>query len=449
MKSKEPTKNSPNPRREAARILQRVLQDDAFANRLLDVSIQTYRWDPRDAGLLTELVYGVLRRLNRLDGIIDQLARKGIKSLDPFVLFSVRIALYQMIYLDRIPDHAALSEAVHAVRKRRGRAVGGFVNAMLRKFQRSPETFLASSKETPAEHLAEETSHPLWLVERYIERYGDEAQERLEQNNQQAPLTLRVHPQWGTRDRMFELLNAKKIQATPTVFAPEGVFIAMGQSQALQSFMRQHPTAWSVQDEAAQLLAHWLDPQAGEEILDACAAPGGKTTHLAALAPQAQVTALDIHEHKISLIQQACRRLQIKNVQAVQHDATQPLNSMFDRILCDAPCSGLGILRRQPEIRYRREPADLKRLQELQLRILNNLVQALKPGGRLLFSVCTDTHEENQEIVELFLEQNSAMQIIRPTHHALDWSTLLDEKGFFRGGHSEMDGFFAVCFQKD
>lgn len=443
----------PNVRTEAVRILERVLSDDAYANRTLDAALSSHKWDPRDAGLLTELVYGVLRRLYPLDAMIDSLSSRKLDSIDPFVLMHLRLAFYQMHFLDRIPDHAVLSEAVRLVKRKCGKGTGGFVNAILRKCQRDSLTPVSlPTLDNPVQQLARDTSHPSWFVQRMLDLHGNErATAILEQNNTPAPLTLRVNPGWGKRDTLLQQLAQDEGDVEATPFSPDGIHLTTSQSNALQTLRKRLPNAFVVQDEAAQLLGHWLNPQAGESILDACAAPGGKTTHLAALAPEASITALDVHKHKMALIQQACKRLQLTNVHTRLHDATQPLGETYDRILCDAPCSGLGIIRRQPEIRYRRNAKDLQRLHTLQLDLLRNLIKALKPGGILLFSVCTQTPEENDQLVDEFLQEHPECQLVPPPSTGdIDWSTFVDERHLFRTHPvtHQMDGFFAFCVTK-
>jgi 16S rRNA (cytosine967-C5)-methyltransferase len=228
------------------------------------------------------------------------------------------------------------------------------------------------------------------------------------------------------------------------------------------------------QDEAAQIISHWLQAEEGDQILDACAAPGGKTTHIAALSPKATITALDLHAHKLSLLQQLCHRLRIpvgygtapnpitdddphlgnsdtaSYVRLMLADATQPLDAQYDRIICDAPCSGLGIIRKQPEIRYRRNQSDIQQCAKLQLQLLNNLARCLRSGGTLLYSVCTDTFEENEQIIEKFLCQNPSFRLDPAVPAQAAWGAMIGNDGFLRTSpeQHDLDAFFAARLTK-
>jgi 16S rRNA (cytosine967-C5)-methyltransferase len=446
--------DSLNPRAVAAQILHRVLHEDAYAARLVDHALSKPGWDSRDQALLTEIVYGVLRRLLLLDRGIGRFASRGLGSIDPMTLQHLRIAVYQMLFLDRIPHHAILHEAIEAIQALRGPKIAGFSNAVLRKVQshlhdlNPPDPLL----DLPG-HLSISHSHPVWLIERYLQQLGPNATEaRLKAHNQPPSLTLRVHPAWGSRDDLLRVLEEHTVQAIPTTFSPDGIRIESSSGSMIQKLIKEYPDAFVIQDEAAQCIAHLLEPQADERILDACAAPGGKTTHIASLAPQAQITAVDRHANKLRLIQESCDRLRLSNVRIRQADLTQPLpEDSFDRILCDAPCSGLGTLRKNPEIRYRRTLQDIQQLAQTQRKILHQLAHALKPGGRLLYAVCTDTPEECEETIQHFLHEHPAFSIETEIPTELSSiAPLLDPAGFLHTSPEthQMDAFFAVRLRK-
>ncbi|MBK07799.1 MAG: hypothetical protein CL920_21680 [Deltaproteobacteria bacterium] len=454
--SKRSTPPPPNPRRKASQLLQRVLKDEAFTNRLLDTLHQQQGWKKEDIGLITQLIYGVLRHLYELDNLLEQTARKGLRSLDPSILAPLRIAIFEMLYLDRIPERASVSEAVKIVKKQKGPKVANLVNAILRRIQREKESLCQHENiKDPLKRLQVQTSHPHWLIKRYIKQMGEErAHKRLLINNQQPPLTLRVQSAWGSVQDLQALLNKKDIESQPTVFSPDGLRVSS--SLSIGKWLKKYPKAFIVQDEAAQLLAHWLAPQEGEHILDICAAPGGKTTHIASLAPAAHVTALDLHPHRIELIRQNCERLGLHNVKLQVHDATMPLpphvqtkaedhNTLYNKILLDAPCSGLGVLRRHPEIRYNRNKEQIKELASLQRRLLDNAAAHLKDDGVLLYSVCTDTKDETTDIIESFLERHPHF-VVEPGTQQERWPSLFDAHGYLwtTPEDHDMDAFFAV-----
>lgn len=462
------TQTSTDPRREAARIIGRVLRDGAYANRLLHAVFQTEEWDPRDRGLLTELVYGVIRHLYTIDHALDQVIEKGLRSIDPAILNHLRVATYQILYLDRIAPHAVVSQAVRYIRQLRGQRVAGFANALLRNIQRNPERFVRIDPLLPLpETLSLVYSHPLWLVQRWLQRFGPEqTQQRLQTNNQSTPLVFRFHGPSSQRTDVLQKLHHMDVSAEPTTWSPHGIRIHGHLPLPLHRFLEEFPYRLVPQDEAAQLIVSWLDPQNHETILDTCAAPGGKTSHINLLAPLAQVTACDIHPHKIQLIQDLCQRLQIPSVllhpaasttespqaipgiQLLQQDASQPFHTTYDRILCDAPCSGLGILRKQPEIRYRRNEADIQERARFQEKLLHNLASAVRPGGILMYAVCTDTPEENEQVVEAFLQSHPEFTLCQECPHP-SWEPLFHQ-GYLHTSpeHHNMDAFFAAKLQK-
>jgi 16S rRNA (cytosine967-C5)-methyltransferase len=443
-----------DPREQAAQILQRVLHEDAYASRLVDHILDQKGWDARDQALLTELVYGILRNLLYLDHALNRFAKKGIDSIEPIILQHLRVAAYQLLFLDRIPAHAILHQAVNSVEALRGQRVAGFANALLRRLQEHKEQIHPPDPLLDlAGFLAIRHSHPRWLVERYLDTLGQErTQERLRLHNQAPPLTLRVHTPWGSRDDLFALLEAEGIEAEATAFSPDGIRITKPAGRQIQALLAKEPRAFVIQDEAAQCIARWLVPEDAQAILDACAAPGGKTTHLAALAPHAQIIAMDRHPQKLRLIEQACQRLAISNVRTQAADLTKPLDpsKQFDRILCDAPCSGLGTLRKNPEIRYRRQPEDLLRFAQTQSAILKQLAPLLKPDGLLIYAVCTDTTEESEGVIDTFLQEHPEFSLDSAPSPYPAWSALLPRPSILSTSPEahQMDGFFAARLRK-
>ncbi|TNE51770.1 MAG: 16S rRNA (cytosine(967)-C(5))-methyltransferase RsmB [Deltaproteobacteria bacterium] len=465
-KNKAGASQKPDPRREAARIVGRVLRDNAYANRMLNAVFQSEEWDSRDRALLTELVYGVIRHLYAIDHALDQVAQKGVSSIDPAILNHLRVAVYQLLFLDRIAPHAILDQAVRYVRQLRGQRVGGFVNALLRNIQRNPERYIRIDPllQLP-ESLSLSFSHPQWLVERWLRRLGPEAtRQRLAAHNMGSPLVFRVHGPKGSREEALAKLHEQDIKAEATRWSPEGVRILGSLPTSLHRFLAEFPLLLVPQDEAAQLVVQWLQPENDDLILDACAAPGGKTTHIASLAPEAQLVGCDIHPHKLSLIETLSQRLGITSTITTEEDlapqpgaiqlfpknGTKPFAQSFDRILCDAPCSGLGILRKQPEIRYRRSVKEIEEMAAVQKQLLNNLSEALRPGGTLVYSVCTDTPEENEQVMDAFLQEHPEFHKVT-SQEGLPWAALLQEDGSLRTSPEVhgMDAFYAVKLKKD
>lgn len=385
----------------AARLLARV-ERGGFADRLLEAALPTVA-DPRDRAFLTELVYGTLRWQGRLDHVLSAFAKRPLRTLHPEVRAALRLAAYQVLFLDRVPAHAAVDEAVAHV-KRVVPAAAGFANALLRRV--AVEGRAVPLPEDPTLRLAVETSHPTWLVERVVREHGAaEARRRLLAETAPAPLVLRARED---PDALIARLAEAGVAARRGRMAPRAVVIEAGGLPpggvaALPGFAE---GAFAVQDEASQLVAYLLAPEPGARVLDPCAAPGGKTAHLADLVgPAGRVLALDADAARLGRVRETVARLGLGDrVTVAVHDATRPVaGGPFDAVLVDAPCSGLGVVRRNPDILWRRRPEEIPALAEGQRRILDAVAGAVAPGGRLVYAVCTTTVEEGPGVVEGFL----------------------------------------------
>ncbi len=415
------------PRGAAARILARV-ERGGFADRLLEEALPTLR-DPRDRALLTELVYGTLRWQGRLDYILARFARRPLRTLHPEVRATLRVAAYQLLFLERVPAHAAVDEAVALV-KAAVPTAAGFANALLRRVAAEGRVVpLPDPAADPVAHLAAATSHPAWLVARELAAHGfEEARRRLVADLAPAPLVLRARPPGQeSRDRLVARLAGAGVVARPGAAAPDAVIVEPGNLPpggvaALPGFAE---GAFAVQDEASQLVALLVDPAPGERILDACAAPGGKTGHLADLAgPGGRVVALDLGEERLARLRETVARLGVEErVVIAEHDATaplppppSPLAGPYDAVLVDAPCSGLGVLRRNPDILWRRRPEEIPELAGRQLALLAATAPAVRPGGRLVYSVCTTTEEEGPGVVAAFLQAHADFALADSPH---------------------------------
>jgi 16S rRNA (cytosine967-C5)-methyltransferase len=358
---------------------------------------------------LTELLYGTLRWRGRLDAELKPYVRRPLK--DPLIGNLLRLALYQLLFLDRIPEYASVNDAVDFAKSRAGDKIGGFVNGVLRSFLREKRHLAKPSpKEVSPAVLAAYWSHPEWLVSRWLEYFGaEEIQPLLEANNNETPLVLRVNLMKGTRQELLERLQRAGIEASSTVHSPQGVTVhAAHLVPELPGFQQ---GLFQIQGEASQLVGYLLAPQPGERVLDACAAPGGKTTHLAELMKdRGEIIAADISEKSLEKMADNIARPGLKSIRTVQADVCEELpesiTQPYDRILVDAPCSGLGTLRSHPEIKWNRSQTDINRLTRLQRRILTQTASHLKPGGVLVYSTCTLGREENEKVVEVFLSDH-------------------------------------------
>jgi 16S rRNA (cytosine967-C5)-methyltransferase len=442
----------PNPRREAFKILRRVEDAGAFASVLLEGSAGLLR-DPREVALLTEIVLGVLRRRAALDYAITQAATRSLEDLDREVLTAIRIGAYALLFLDRVPDFAAVDTAVALVKEAGHAKAAGFANGVLRKLAR--ERF-AALPPPPArgdvEALALFRSHPLWWTSRLVDRFGwDPSDALLAANNEPAATVLAPWPAAGSSAMLTETLAADGVLVEACRFVPGGLRVVSGVPQRTEAFRQ---GAFWIQDEASQLAVCLFEGAVGPLVLDACAAPGGKTLGLAARAGEGGlVVAADRHPRRLLRLTQNLLRLKPGNVVALACDMSKPapMTCPFDDVLVDAPCSGTGTLRRHPEIKWRLKPDELPALAARQRRILSAAADLVRPGGRLVYSVCSIEPEEGDDVVSAFLAD-------RPQFTRADPRSGLNEAARTRIGgdlavrtsplDDGMDGFFAVLLTR-
>ena len=367
--------------------------------------------DERDRALATDLVTGTLRWQRQLDYLIEHFARRPITKLDFEVLQILRLGAYQLLHLDRVPAAAAVNDAVAMTRRARKTSAAGLVNAVLRGLSRNVHRLPLPQRPPggdPLPYLEVSLSHPGWLAQRWLRRYGFDAAEAWEQfNNAAAPLTLRVNRLKTDADALTRALAGHGVAVEPARFAPDGLIVTSG--NALRT-----PLAGTgqffVQDEASQLVALLGAPEPGMKVLDTCASPGGKTTAMAAMAgDRAEIVAADVRSARVQLLRDTIAASGAQNIRVLQADleAGLPFAPMFDVVFVDAPCSGLGTVRRDPDIRWRRTEADLVPLAEAQLTMIGNAARVVRPGGRLIYSTCSSEPEENEGVVERFLQSTS------------------------------------------
>jgi 16S rRNA (cytosine967-C5)-methyltransferase len=439
----------------ATDILAKVETRNAYADILLDHSLRTAGLTPRDGALLTELCYGTLRWRGRIDSLLTGLISQPLERAHPFTRNLLRVTLYQIEFLTRIPDYAAVNAAVEIAKVRRGQATGRFVNAVLRRYLREKPAIPAPGD--PANGTLEEFSaywsHPSWLVRHWREYVGTrELADLLQANNQEAPVVLRANSLKTTQRDLLALLRDAGVRAEPGNWSPQAVVLASKHPvDRLPGFCE---GLFQVQGEASQLVGYLLGPRAGERILDVCAAPGGKTTHLAELAgDQCDITAADIAPRGLRKIAENARRLALKSISTVVEDASAvriPLEQFYDRILVDAPCSGFGTLRSHPEIKWQRHEADIKRLRHLQQKILMQSVARLKPGGILVYSTCTLIADENERGVQQLLEKCDALVREDAADYLPEAAKVMVRDGYFLAWPHRhgTDGFFAARLRK-
>ena len=406
-----------------------------------------------DRGLFAELVFGVLRRQGTLDHILSGLLAQPLARQEPQVLIFLRLGLYQLLYLDRIPESAAVNESVNLAKQILPRS-SGLVNAVLRNYLRHKDSVTYPDPvAAPAAYIAARHSHPAWLVKQWFSQIGEAETELLaEASSLQPPLTLRANTLLTTRSDLLDKFAANGITASPCRFSPSGILVeGRHHIPGLPGFRE---GLFSVQDEASQMAGILLDPQPGERVLDTCAAPGGKSTHLAQLMDnRGELLAMDVSGSKLPLIQEAAQRLGITIISTRSADLLQsgalPADA-FDRVLLDAPCSGLGVIRRNPEAKWRLTPEDVTRLAATQKVMLKNAIRMLKPGGVLVYSTCSTTLEENEDVVRDFLSRHPHCVLENLNEIFPDYRELFTEDGMFRAWphRSNMDGFFSARIRK-
>ncbi|MGE5485049.1 MAG: 16S rRNA (cytosine(967)-C(5))-methyltransferase RsmB [Ignavibacteriales bacterium] len=385
----------------ALEVLRRVEERDAYADISLDSFLQRHRLSGPDRALATELVYGVCRRRNTLDWVIEKASSRPVGEMTGDVRNALRMGVYQLMYLDRIPAHAAVNESVEAVKSRGRPGAARFTNAVLRNVAaKPPEPDREGS-------LAIRYSHPEWLVEHFASELGLEAAQRLmDADNRTPPYTVRVNALKAGVGEVECILRERGVAAAGCRFVPEGLWLPEGPGDAGVEAHRRGLV--QAQDEGSMLVSRVLAPEPGEFVIDACAAPGGKTTHIAQLmGNRGRIVAADIHPSRLGLVRKVCGRLGVTIVEDMVCDSRSlrdRMEGLADRVLVDAPCSGLGTLRRRPDARWRKDAMDARRLSVLQVEILLSAADCLRPGGCLVYSTCTIGREENQDVVRRFLE---------------------------------------------
>jgi 16S rRNA (cytosine967-C5)-methyltransferase len=397
-----------NAREVALKVINEINVNQAYANIALARELGHRNLSNQDRRFATELVYGTVKAGATLDWILGHYISRPLHKISPVILDILRMGLYQIFFLSRVPESAACNQAVEQAKKYGHPGTVKFVNAVLRNACRESDKVVYPDRgKEPARYLSLKYFHPQWLVDRWMRRMGPEETEKLCQcNNMTPPLAVRTNTLKTSRDHLLEVLAGEEVVCTPSAFAPEGIICR--EYPSLPSLRSLQQGLFQIQDEGSMLVAHVLSPQPNEFVIDACGAPGGKSTHIAALMNnKGKVLCTDIYKHKLQLVHENCSRLGIDILETKVLDATTIGNfytDQADRVLVDAPCSGLGVLRRKPDSRWRKSEAMLRDLPKLQSAILHSAADCVKPGGILVYSTCTIEPEENEDVVRSFLE---------------------------------------------
>ena len=403
----------------ALKVLYKIDKEQAYSNIELNEQIRQNRknLDEKDIGLISELVYGVTTWRLTLDEIIKKYSKIKLKKISPWIINILRMGIYQIIFLDKIPKSAAVNESVNLAKRYGHSSSSNFVNAILRKVEKTDyDDFFEI--EDDIDRISKTTSMPKWIVEELVKGNGIKIAEQICKNSNLKPnITIRVNRLKIAKKELIQKLEQKGIECKE----PENEemntqdFLILSKVKNIENLQEFKDGFFTIQDLSAGQAAKILDPRPVEMVLDACSAPGGKTTYLAELMEnKGKIKAWDIHEHRTKLVEQNANRLGINIIETQVEDVTQydkNLDEKFDKILLDVPCLGIGVIKRKPDIKWQRKPEDIEEITLIQRKILENCSKYLKKGGTLVYSTCSILKEENEEIVIKFLSENKQFEI--------------------------------------
>jgi len=429
----------------AVKILNRVERTDAYLERLLDNEMRNSELTGQDKALLYEIVHGVVRWMGRLDWVLNGFYKGTFSKAIPNLKNGLRVALYQIMFLDRIPDYGAVNEAVEFVKKLQGPKPAGLTNAVLRNIIRSKDSIrYPDPNDDLIGYLSAYYSHPSWLVKRYVERFGrQETEELLLANNEKPYLTLRLNALRVQPEEFKTLLESVNLRFSHGKYLPEFFKLQnLTNITAWEYFTRGY---FNIQDESAGLACRLLDVSDGMRVLDLCAAPGGKTAYIAALMhDKGEIVALDRFDSRLKLLRRNMQRLGMGSIKTIETDALEYNDNHFDRVLADVPCTGSGTLTKKPDIKWKKDLFTLREMNNLQYNLLCKAASLVKLGGVVVYSTCSIEPEENINIVEKFLSKNPDFRIESAKDKFPD--EILDENGCIQTfpQRHKMDGAFAA-----
>ncbi len=434
----------------SVKILNRVERTDSYLDKLLEAELRSGELNDFDKALLMEIVHGVLRWQSKLDWVLNGFFHGNFAKAEVTVRNTLRAALYQILFLDKVPDHAAVNEAVDFIKRIRGDKAGGLVNGVLRNIIRNKEGIHYPDVQNDAAlYLSTMYSFPLWMVKRWMNRFGFyETEKLLEAQNQKPGLTLRVNTMKTSIEDFRKMFDLQNITYEASSFLP--MFMRTTNLTNISNSEIFRRGFFTIQDESAGMAANLLDVKPGERVIDLCSAPGGKTTFFGeVMKNQGTIVAVDKYQTRLNLVRSSCERLGITNVELVAADAVEYQTEPADKILIDAPCSGLGVLSKKPDIKIKREMRDINEVVKIQELLLNNAATLLKPGGALVYSTCTIEPEENFTVVKRFLSGHPEFEI----DHAAKFGNeqLVSPDGFIETfpHRNGVDGSFAIRLIKN
>lgn len=434
----------------ALKTLYRINNEGAYSNIALDeeISKNAQKLNAKDIGLISEIVYGVITWKLTIDEIIKKYSKIRLKKISPWILDILRLSIYQIVFLDKIPKSAAVNEGVNLAKRYGHRSSSGFANAILRKVEKQDYEDFKNIKDEK-ERLSKQYSMPLWIIEELI---GEGLElEKIEEicisSNIRPKVSIRINTLKTNKEELKHILENENIKATDGILKDFLVLDKAKNIEKLESFKN---GLFTVQDEAAGLTSLILDPKKGESILDACSSPGGKTTYIAQLVEnEGQIIAFDIHEHRTRLVEQNAKRLGVNIIETKVQDASkfeEKYVNKFDKILLDVPCLGIGVLKRKPDIKWQKKKEDVKEISEIQYKILENCTKYLKPKGELVYSTCSILKEENENLIKRFLQKNKEFKLekIENIEEEFFKKYLKNEQFLQVYQNKKTDGFF-IC----
>ncbi|MDP4144688.1 MAG: 16S rRNA (cytosine(967)-C(5))-methyltransferase RsmB [Bacillota bacterium] len=439
-----------NARKVAVDIVNQVLEKGAYSNIALSNELNKSNLEDKDRGLVTEIVYGTIKYKYTIDKIINYFVAQGIKKIDGYILNLLRISIYQIRYLERIPEFAAVNEAVKIAKKYRSEKSSKFVNGVLRNYLRNKEAdFIKSSDEIAK--LCFQHSYDPWMVKLFIKQYGRErALEILKGLNETPDVTVRVNNLKGNYEDVLQKLSDLGYEVREGYICPEAIKIEKGKNIEKNPLFSEG--YFTVQDESAMLVAPAMEIEEEMNIIDLCSAPGGKATHMGELLNNTgELIACDIHENKISLIKENVERLGLRNIKYKTLDASkfdENFENRFDRVLIDVPCSGIGIIRKKPEIKWSKDNNQLDRIVKIQRDIMDNASRYVKNGGILLYSTCTINKGENETNIDWFLKNHKDYNLEKIFYGPADNLIYNTQGSVTIIPNKYMDGFFIAKLRR-
>ena len=434
----------------ALKALYKIDKEEAYVNIALDEIIKENKrkLEDRDIGFVSEIVYGVTTWKLTIDEIIKKYSKLRIKKISPWILNILRMGIYQIVFLDRVPKSAAVNESVNLAKRYGHRGSSNFVNAILRKVEKKDyETFFEI--ENPMERISKTTSMPIWIIEELLKENDIEKVEEIcKASNLKPKVEVRINRLKTDKQELEKLLKERNITFQEGKIKDFFVLEKTKNIEQLDLFRQGY---FTIQDEGAGLIAKIVDPKSNEVILDACSSPGGKTTYMAELMDdKGEIIAWDLHSHRIKLVEETAKRLGIHIVKTECQDATiykEEYKEKFDKILLDVPCLGIGVLKRKPDIKWKRKPEDIEEITQIQQNILETCAKYLKPNGQLVYSTCSIFKEENDSIIDKFLQKNTNFVYSKIEIPDLENNTeKVNKIQLYQ--NEETDGFFMCKLQK-